>query len=333
VRQKDFLQYDLVHKGALLMKYIELGQTGIRVSRLCFGGLIIGPLQVNLPVKQGAEVIKKALELGVNFIDTAELYGTYAHIREAIKGISQKPVISTKCYAYTAEGARESVEKARRELDIDVIDIFMMHEQESRLTLKGHRAALEYYLDAKAKGIIRAVGVSTHNIEVVEACAEMPEIDVIHPLVNKAGIGIGDGTVEEMLAAIKKAYENGKGIFSMKPLGGGNLLPSYKECMDFVLGIPYIHSVAVGMQSIDEVIMNVKVFNGEKVPEEVQAALRKKHRKLHIDYWCEGCGKCVMRCGQGALSIVDGKAVPDREKCVLCGYCGSACPQFAIKIN
>lgn len=315
------------------MKYTRLGNTGIKVSRLCFGGLIIGPLQVNMPVEQGADVIKKAFELGVNFIDTAELYGTYPHIREAIRRTGIEPVISTKCYAYSAEGARDSVEKARKELDIDVIDIFMMHEQESRLTLRGHREALEYYLDAKAKGIIRAVGVSTHNVEVVEACAQMPEIDVIHPLINKTGIGIGDGTVEDMLSAIKKAYENGKGIYGMKPLGGGNLLASYRECMDFVLGIPYLHSVAVGMQSVEEVIMNVSVFNGEEVPEEIKAALNKKNRKLHIDYWCEGCGRCVKRCGQDALSIVDGKAAVDQKKCVLCGYCASVCPQFAIKIN
>jgi len=63
----------------------------------------------------------------------------------------------------------------------------MLHEQESRLTLKGHREALEYYISMKEKGIIKAVGVSTHNVEVVEACCEMPEVDVIHPIVNKAG--------------------------------------------------------------------------------------------------------------------------------------------------
>jgi len=64
----------------------------------------------------------------------------------------------------------------------------MLHEQESRLTLKGHREALEYYISMKEKGIIKAVGVSTHNVEVVEACCEMPEVDVIHPIVNKAGM-------------------------------------------------------------------------------------------------------------------------------------------------
>ena len=103
----------------------------------------------------------------------------------------------------------------------------------------------------------------------------MPEIDVIHPLVNKHGIGIGDGTIDAMLEAVK-AYSAGKGIYSMKPLGGGNLIKSYKESMDFVLNIPYIHSIALGMQSIEEVIMNVCVFENKAVPQEIRIAFEEK---------------------------------------------------------
>ncbi len=315
------------------MQYVKLGNTGIEVSKMCFGGLIMGPLQANMTPGAGAQVLLKAFELGVNFVDTAELYGTYPHIRQALKlWKGREAVIATKSYAYTAEMAEKSLEKARKELDLEVIDIFLLHEQESRHTLRGHREALEYFLKAKQKGLIRAVGVSTHNIEVVEACGEMPEIEVLHPLVNKSGIGIGDGSIDQMLAAVEKAYNSGKGIYSMKPLGGGNLLGSYDECMRFVLDIPYIHSVAVGMQSPEEVIMNTAIFEGERVPEEIRTALKERKRGLHIDYWCDGCGRCVERCGAKALSLWEGKARVDGEKCVLCGYCGSACPQFAIKI-
>lgn len=314
------------------MKYVKLGSTGLEVSRMCFGGLIIGPLQANLPLDEGTNVILSALDQGVNFIDTAELYGTYSYIREAIKKSKSKPIIATKSYAYSTKGAKESLERARKELDIDVIDIFLLHEQESRLTLRGHRDALEYYISMKQKGLIRAVGVSTHNVEVVEACADMSGIEVIHPIINKAGMGIGDGTIEDMLVAVKKAHDNGKGIYGMKPLGGGNLLNSYNECMDFVLNLPYIDSIAVGMQSIEEVIMNVCVFNNEPVSDDIRllASGRKKH--LHIDFWCEGCGKCVERCGQDALYIQDNRAKVKEEKCLLCGYCASACPCFAIKV-
>lgn len=314
------------------MEYRELGKTGIMVSRMCFGALIIGPLQANLPAKEGACIIQSALERGVNFIDTAELYGTYEHIREAIKSSANRPVVATKSYASTAEGAAESVEKARKGLDTDVIDIFMLHEQESRLTLRGHRDALEFYLNEREKGRIRAVGVSTHNIEVVRAIINMPEIDVVHPLVNISGIGIGDGTIDEMLDAVKGAWECGKGVYSMKPLGGGNLLHSYDECMDFVLGLPYIHSIAIGMQSVDEIEMNICRFEGGHIPDRLKESIAAREKHLHIDYWCESCGRCVERCAQGVLSMVDGKVAVDKDRCVLCGYCGSVCPQFAIKI-
>lgn len=314
------------------MEYVKLGNTNIEVSRLCFGGLIIGPLQANLSVAEGAEVIIKAMELGVNFIDTAELYGTYPHIKEAIKKSGKNIVVATKSYAYTAEGAKESLEKARKELDLDCIDVFLLHEQESRHTLRGHREALEYFLSAKEQGLIKAVGVSTHRIEVVEACTEMPEIDIIHPLVNIKGVGIGDGPIDQMLKAVKGAFDAGKGIYSMKPLGGGNLMKSYNECMKFVLELPFIHSVAIGMQSVEEVIMNIYTVNNQEIPEDIQNKLRNKKRGLHIDYWCEGCGKCVKKCGQNALEIVEGKAKVIPENCVLCGYCAAVCPQFAMKI-
>ncbi len=201
------------------------------------------------------------------------------------------------------------------------------------MTLRGHREALEYYLDAKAKGIIKAVGVSTHNIEAVLACADMDEIDVIHPLINKSGIGIKDGTADEMMKAIKYAHDKGKGIYSMKALGGGNLVRDYESSMRFVMDLPYVDSIAVGMQSVEEVMMNVSFFEGKEIKTEIKDALTAKKRKLHIDYWCTGCGKCVERCKQNALRIENNKAVADDKKCVLCSYCASVCPQFAIKVN
>lgn len=321
------------------MKYRTLGKSNIEVSTLCFGSLVMGPLQANLQIDEGAEIISYAASKGVNFIDTAELYMTYPYIKKAIKQTNKDFVISTKTYAYTAEGAEKSLEKARKEMNLDVIDIFMLHEQESKLTLRGHREALDYFLNAKSKGLVRAVGVSTHNIEVVFACAQMPEIDVVHPLINKSGIGIGDGSINEMLEATQKAYDNEKGIFSMKALGGGNLIKDFNEALAFVLEKPFIHSVAMGMKSSDEVDVNCAIFDEMKLSEEVLHKVNefngeklRQNRKLHIDYWCEGCGKCVERCKNGAIEVRNGKAYVITKKCVMCSYCAASCPLFAIKI-
>ena len=178
-----------------------------------------------------------------------------------MKGFDARPVIATKSYAYNAGDAAKSVEKARKALDMDVIDIFLMHEQESRLTLRGHREALEYYLNEREKGRIGAVGVSTHNIEVVRAICDMSEIDVIHPLINKTGIGIGDGTIGEMLEAVRNAYGKGKGVYGMKPLGGTCSIPMMSAWI--FTGAFFVHSIAVGMQNIDEVEMNIIKFEAD----------------------------------------------------------------------
>ncbi|MFZ5626402.1 MAG: aldo/keto reductase [Bacillota bacterium] len=314
------------------MEYRQLGQTGIEVSRLCFGALTIGPLQANLPLDRGAAVLRYALELGVNFIDTAQLYRTYPYIRQALRGWDKPVVIASKTYAYTREGAAAALEEARRELDRDVIDIFLLHEQESIHTVRGHWEAVEYLLEAREKGLIREVGLSTHRIAGVEAALAFPELTVIHPLYNLAGIGIGDGDAAAMAEAIARAAAAGKGIYSMKPLAGGNLLSRREEALQFVLSTPGIAAVAIGMQSEAEVEYNLALFSGQTPPHEAAARISSQPRRLHIEDWCQGCGRCVERCQQQALYLQGEKVEVDRNKCLLCGYCSAVCPDFCLKI-
>ena len=314
------------------MDYSILGSTGLRVSRLCFGSLTIGPLQAGLDIEEGASVIRAAFDMGVNFIDTAELYRTYDYIRKAAAGRRKDIIISTKCYAYTREGAEKSLRKALDELNTDYIDIFSLHEQESEHTLKGHQEAIEYFIRAKEKGYIRSIGISTHAIAAVRASLKYKDIEVLHPILNKRGLGIIDGDVNGMLEAVAEAYRAGKGIYSMKPLGGGNMIKDSIQCFDFVLSNDNLHSIAVGMQSYEEVASNVMIFEGKQVPEDIRLKLEKKKRRLLIDYWCSGCGSCSGKCAQKAISVEKGKAVVDPSKCVLCGYCSAYCPDFCIKV-
>lgn len=314
------------------MKYNELGHTGIKVSKLCFGGLTVGPLQANLSPAEGGRIIRHALEGGVNFIDTAQLYETYSHIRSGLKGVKREDVvIASKSYAYDRKTALDSVEEALKELDTDYIDIFLMHEQESVHTIRGHYEALETFLELKEKGIIRAVGLSTHNVSGVQAANAYPEIEVIHPIINISGLGITDGTLDEMLDEVKKFHDSGGGVFSMKPLGGGNLLNRVTSSFDFILGLDCVDSVAVGMQTLDEVNYNVKRFKEERIDAKLVEAVRRQPRKLKIADWCTRCGACVEKCSHKALSLKD-RVIIDHEKCVLCGYCAAVCKDFCIKV-
>ncbi len=104
-----------------------LGNTNIKVSRLCFGSLTMTPFQANLSIEEGAKLIQYAYTKGINFIDTAEIYDNYKYIKEALKGINRKDyVIATKTYAYSKEMAEESLNLALKELDTDYIDIFFI---------------------------------------------------------------------------------------------------------------------------------------------------------------------------------------------------------------
>lgn len=314
------------------MIYRPLGRTGLVVSQLCMGVLTIGPLQNNLTLPAGTDVLVYALRAGINFFDTAKIYKTYPYIKEAIEDSGIRPVICSKSYDYTYEGMKQSLEEALDEMGLSCIDIFMLHEQESMLTLKGHRPALEYLLDAKQKGYVKAIGISTHSVQGVLAGAQSPEIEVIHPLINIRGLGIMDGSREQMLAAIRYAKLKGKGIYAMKVMGGGNLNREALSAFHYVAQNKNVDSMAIGMKSRAEIDLNIAWAEGRRVIElEQSVANQEKH--LLIESWCENCGQCLEHCRYQALQFnSQGLLEVKKEACLLCGYCARYCPNFCIKI-
>ncbi|SNS32679.1 4Fe-4S binding domain-containing protein [Anaerovirgula multivorans] len=315
------------------MEKNKLGNTSILVSKLCFGSLTMGPLQANLSPEEGGNLLLHAFEKGINFIDTAELYETYPHIKHGLSHWQRdQVVVATKSYAYSKITAEESLKKALLEMNTDYIDIFLLHEQESQHTIRGHYEALEYFIRMKEKGYIGAVGISTHTISAVKASLSMNEIEILHPIVNKLGLGIQDGSIEEMLKSLTEAHKLGKGIYGMKPLGGGNLLKDFQDCFHFVLNLSCLDSIAVGMQTTEEIDVNIESFEGKELNQALLDSIKRKNRKLKIDFWCEGCGNCIKTCRHNALKIIQDKVIVDPEKCVLCGYCSKSCPHFCIKV-
>ncbi len=313
------------------MRMNPLGRSGLTVSRMCFGTLTMSPLQQNMTPEAGARLLVYAYEKGVRFLDTADLYGTYPHIALALKDAPDY-VISTKAYCWDRPTAQAALERAYRGLGRDYVDLFMLHEQESLYTLRGHEEALEYLAEQKARGHIGTVGVSTHFVACVKAAPRFPMIDVIHPLINLEGIGIQDGSRKDMESAIAAARERGIGIFAMKPLGGGHLISGSKAALEYALNNPLLDAVAIGMQSVEEIDADVAMFEGDPTAFERLEKLRHRERRVMVHDWCEGCGKCAARCRQKAIEVVNGRAVVDQAKCVYCGYCARACPQFCIKV-
>lgn len=315
------------------MNKIELGKTGILVSPIGFGVLTIGDNQLNLPLAQGADIVRYGLECGINFFDTAQCYRTYPYIRAALKGTDLEPVISSKCLGHSAKDMAAAIEEARHELDRDVIDIFLLHEVRNDPDFASRASAWEQLQEAKLKGIVKAVGVSTHHVDVAEKMATIQDCDVLFPLINIESLGIrkgnGFGNKDEMAAAIAKNAQSGKGIYAMKAFGGGNLVKNYATCLDYVSSLPGIASIMLGFGANHEIDRAIEYAEGRLSASYIPDVSKKK---IFIDPGdCEGCGNCMTRCPNHAITMsANGIAKVDSEICLTCGYCAPVCPTRAI---
>ena len=315
------------------MRKNVLGNTGLEVTPVGFGVLTIGKTQLNMSVEDGSAVLKYALERGINFLDTAQYYDTYHFIKHALKGTNYDPVITSKCLDSSYSQMKYAVEQARKEMDRDVIDIFLLHEVRNDPDWDDRKGAWEYLQEAKAKGIVKAIGVSTHHVDVAQKAADIKELDVLFPLINFKGLGIRrgneSGTKDEMAAAIKKNSDNGKGIFTMKVFGGGNLTGHYLEALDYVTALSGVSSMMIGFgynHEIDRIIEYIDDNIDRNYAPDIS------NKKIHIDEGdCEGCGACIKRCPNHAIHFNDnGAASVNHDVCLTCGYCAPVCPVRAI---
>jgi len=324
------------------MEYNTLGKTGIEVGELSFGSLILGWLQADMTPEEGIPAIEKALELGVNFYDTAQSYGTQGHLRAGLGNRSGDVIIATKTHERTREGAEKAFEESLRELDRDYIDIYDFHLIDSARDLSARQAVLDYLLELRKQGRIRAIGASVHKVEAARVVAEHPDIDIVFPVLNSHGLGIIDGTAEDMVAACRTASDRGKGIYVMKPLAGGHLRAAPLDAFQYLRDTGIVDSICTGMKSPAEVEMNVRLLEGREVTDGILAQVETVSRTLRIYDRCVGCGACIETCDQGALSLDQSQADPKRGKkgqsivdhaeCILCGYCAEVCPEFTIRI-
>ncbi|SNB46158.1 aldo/keto reductase [Geobacter sp. DSM 9736] len=315
------------------MKQVTLGATGLRISPLVYGTLPLGPLQAQLAPEAGGRLIRHALEAGVSMLDTAELYDTYGHIKAGLNGYRGDVCIATKTHANDGKTARLHVEKALRELGRDCMDIVLLHGARIADPFTERAEVLETLLHMKEQGLIRHVGLSSHYICAVKKAAGFPEIELIHPLINRTGMGILDGSAKEMAVAIAECSLAGKGVYAMKALAGGNLIGEARASFRYVLGLEGVRAVAVGMLSEEEIDGNVALFSGQSLDESVWQELESRRRRLVImERFCKGCGFCVPACTNNALEVTEGKAKVNEDDCILCGYCAASCPEFMIRV-
>jgi aryl-alcohol dehydrogenase-like predicted oxidoreductase len=234
---------------------VTLGRTGLTVSTLCFGAGYLGGSAV-----AGARLLTRALELGVTFWDTSDDYGTHPHVARAVREVGRgEIVIATKTYASTALGARRSVTKALRELRVEAVDILLLHAVDSVGELEGKLPALNALVKAKADGLVRAVGVSSHSREVLGRLLGLPEVDVALVVVNRIGAWMKDAAPPEMTRAVRQLYRSGRGVYGMKALGSGQVTEpgEVASALGYAFRYPWTHAICVGITSEAELEADV----------------------------------------------------------------------------
>jgi len=313
---------------------VKFENINLKVTELCFGTLPMGPLQAHLSQDQGVRLIQYAFKKGINYIDTAATYGTYRHIKKAIREQKRKDIfISSKSSAESYILMKNEIERSLEELDTDYLDIFFLHVPGSEIPFQKNEDALQCLVDFKRIGLIKAIGISTHYVKVVKEAAEKKEIDVIFTIINRIGQGIVDGTIDEMLASVKSAHSKGKVIIAMKTLAGGILVDSVEKSINFVRKKSYIDIVAVGFISREELDIGLQIFGEKKIRPELIAKIKKNQKKIRIIISvCQKCGKCVVECPNNALLMENNEIRILHARCIRCGYCIRVCPRFCIRL-
>jgi len=206
---------------------VTLGKTGIQTSRLACGTGTVGYNHTSNQAKLGipglADLLWAGYDNGLRFIDCADSYGTHPHVAESLKRIPREKVtILTKSWARDAEGMRKDIDRFRKELNVDQIDILLMHCLEDDDWTTRYRGAMDALSEAKEKKIIRAHGCSCHKIGALRAAAKSPWVEVDLARLNPIGAHM-DAEPETVLSVLWEMRAAGKGIIGMKILGQGDM--------------------------------------------------------------------------------------------------------------
>ncbi len=235
---------------------VTLGNTGITTSRLAMGTGTVGSghhsNQTALGINGLSRLLRNGYDQGLHFFDAADSYGSHPHVAEALKSVDRNKVtILTKSWARDPAEMRADLDRFRRELGVDHIDIFLMHcLTESDWTTR-YRPVMDVLEEAKRQGIIRAHGCSCHSIEALRAAAASPWVDVDLVRINPIGSHM-DADPDTVISVIRQMKASGKGIIGMKILGQGDLRGRQDQALQFALRLNLLDAFTVGAESIPE---------------------------------------------------------------------------------
>ena len=238
---------------------VTLGKTGIRTSVLGMGtgshGVRRSSNQLKLGLAKFTKLIRHGIDRGIRYVDTADQYGTHIFVREALKGVDREQLfIQTKTRALHPEVAKVDIERFRQELGTDYIDSLLMHAMASETWPADMRPVMDVLSEAKEKGHVRAVGISSHRTAPLRASIECDWLDVQLAPINPFGT-VMDTPPEEVVECMKGLHRRGKGVIGMKLFGCGRHVEpdERRKSLAFVLGLGCVDAFPIGFESPEQI--------------------------------------------------------------------------------
>jgi aryl-alcohol dehydrogenase-like predicted oxidoreductase len=235
---------------------VTLGSTGIKTSRLAMGTGTVGyehhSNQTALGVKGLSELLLNGYDRGLRFFDAADSYGSHAHVAEALKHVQRdKVTVLSKSWARDAAGMRADLDRFRRELGTDYLDVCLMHCVTEADWTTRFRGAMDVLSEAKEKGTIRAHGCSCHSIEALRAAAKSTWVEIDFARINPIGSHM-DADPATVVGVLREMKAAGKAVVGMKILGQGDLRNRQPEALRYALGLGALDAFTIGAESKSE---------------------------------------------------------------------------------
>jgi 1-deoxyxylulose-5-phosphate synthase len=242
---------------------VHLGPMKVEVSRLAQGSGTNGVggssnQTRKLGIKGLADLFDAAYDQGVTFWDSADQYGTHPHVREALKRVPREKVtILTKTRASTEKEMRADLDRFRRELGTDYLDILLLHCMTDATWPQDKKGAMAVISEAREKKIVRTHGTSCHTLEALKVAAGHPWVEVDLARINPARVAM-DAQVDTVIGVLRQMKAAGKGVIGMKILGAGALRNQVDKSLQFALSLDCVDAFTIGSEGRAEMLDLVK---------------------------------------------------------------------------
>jgi predicted aldo/keto reductase-like oxidoreductase len=205
--------------------------------------------QSALGIKGLADLLWQGYDHGLRFFDTADSYGTHSHVAAALKKLRREEItVLSKSGSRDAEGMHADIDRFRKELRTDYIDILLMHGVTDDGWTEKYRPAMDVISEAQEKGIVRAHGCSCHSIGALRAAAKSPWVQVMLSRVNPIGSHM-DADPDTVVTTLRAGREAGKAIIGMKILGQGDMSSRVDEALKYALSLGVLHAFTIGAEN------------------------------------------------------------------------------------